>query len=336
MPRVNIKAVVPVAGIGTQLRPHTHTQPKPLIPVAGKPILGHILDALLEAGVEDVVLVVGYMREKIQQFVEKEYGDRLRFTFVIQEPRRGLAHAIWSAIPALQDADTLLINLGDTIFGEDVSRILELEGNILGVHPVEEPRKYGIAKCGQDGSISSLSEKPEIPTSNQALVGLYKITQTQELFAALEAVVSAQADLKANLSLTDALMRMIGMDVPFHPFQVENWFDCGSKESLLLAHHTLLGRVEDHPVYDFPGCVIIQPVRIAPNCVIKNSIIGPYVAVAENSTITNSVVFHSIIGAFSRLDTIILGQSVIGNDTNLKGKSHSINIGDNTEIDFDQ
>jgi glucose-1-phosphate thymidylyltransferase len=331
-----IKALVPVAGIGVQLRPHTHTQPKPLIPVAGKPILGHIIDSMIEAGVQEVVFVVGYLSEKIIQYVEKQYHGRIEYQFVVQEPRRGVAHAVWVARHAIADADEVVINLGDVIFGDEVTRILAQPGNVLGVHPVEDPRKYGIARCDAEGNILSLSEKPQIPTSNQALVGLYKIRDIGGLTQALDELAALPSDTNPNLSLTDALMRMIANGFGIQALRVENWFDCGSKDSLLSAHHILLERVQERPDYQFPGTVIIHPVHIGEGCRIEQSIIGPFVAIAEHTEVINSVVYHSIIGAYSRLETIILGESVVGNDTSLRGKAHSINIGDNTEIDFDQ
>ena len=331
-----MKAVIPVAGVGTKLRPHTHTQPKPLIPVAGKPILGHIIDNLLEAGIRQQTFIIGYLREKIQDFVEQTYEGQIEMEFVIQEPRKGLAHALWTAREELQGEDEILINLGDTIFATDIPRVLNLEGSVLAVHQVDDPREFGVAVLDDDGFVKKLDEKPEIPTSNLGLVGMYKIRELDILYRVLEKHMKLGIKEDEEYDLTNALMQMVEQGVKFRTHTVENWFDCGRKQSLLLANRILLERISNHNSQKYKGAVIIPPVYIADGCEIKHSIVGPYVAIAENARITNSIVKNSILGAYSHLDSIILHGSVIGNDTSLRGKSNSINIGDNTEIDFDQ
>ncbi|MEZ4825018.1 MAG: sugar phosphate nucleotidyltransferase [Bacteroidia bacterium] len=329
-----MKAVIPVAGVGTKLRPHTHTQPKPLIPVAGKPILGHIIENLLDAGIRKQVFIVGYLREKIQEYVETRYAGQIEMEFVVQEPRLGLAHAIWTAREVIRDCKEILVLLGDTIFGDDTRHIIEAEGGMLAVHQVDDPREFGIAMLDEAQYVKKLSEKPDIPTSNLALVGMYKITHIPVLLEVLEEMI--HPSVNAEYSLTDALMQMIVRGVKFRTYRVDNWFDCGRKQSLLLTNRILLERLHDFPTGNPYNSVIIPPVYIAEGCEIRNSIIGPYTAIAENARIENSIVRNSILGAYSRLESIILNHSVIGNDTTLKGKANSINIGDNTEIDFDE
>lgn len=330
-----IKAVIPVAGVGSKLRPHTHTQPKPLIPVAGKPILGHIIDSLVEVGVTDLVFVIGYLGEKIEEYVRESYGDRLNLEFVVQSPREGLGHAIWVAKEAISSADEVLISLGDTIFDVDLRLILEAPHSTIGVQVVEDPRKFGVAMLDQDGFVSSAVEKPRIPKSNLALVGLYRIKEVSHLIAGLDHLIQTQSrGDRGEYHLTDALMEMIRSGVKIKTHMVDNWFDCGQRETLLFTNKLLLERRAEHPDYRFPNTVILPPVHIADSCEISNSIIGPNVAIAENARIENSIVRNSILGAYSQLDSIVLDHSVIGNDAALKGKSHSVNIGDNTEIDF--
>ena len=331
-----MKAVIPVAGVGTKLRPHTHTQPKPLIPVAGKPILGHIIDKLLEAGIRKQTFIIGYLREKIQDYVEQTYEGQIEMEFVVQEPRKGLAHALWTAKEELQDAGEILINLGDTIFTNDIPKVLELSGSVLAVHQVDDPREFGVAVLDDDGFVKKLDEKPEIPTSNLALVGMYKIRELDVLFKILEKHMQLGIKEDEEYDLTNALMQMVMHGVKFRTHTVENWFDCGRKQSLLQANRILLERVGSYVPQKYKGAVIIPPVYISEGCEITHSIVGPYVAIAENARISNSIVKNSILGAYSHLDSIILHGSVIGNDTSLRGKSNSINIGDNTEIDFDQ
>jgi len=331
-----MKAIIPVAGAGTHLRPHTHTQPKPLIPVAGKPILGHIIDNLIKAGIREQVFIVGYLKEKIQDYVESSFGELIVPTFIEQAPRRGLGHALWVARDIIEAEEEILVVLGDTIFGDDTARILEIEGSVLAVHPVDDPRSFGVAMLDEQKFVKKLVEKPDIPTSNLALVGMYKIAEIQPLIQSLDEMVIESDNREVDIPLTDALMRMVKRGIKLYTHRVENWFDCGQKQSLLYTNQILLGREKEKVEHRFSNTVIIEPVHIASNCDIINSVIGPHVAIAENARIYNSIVKNSILGAYSQLDSIILNSSVIGNDTSLRGKSNSINIGDNTEIDFEQ
>ena len=331
-----MKAIIPVAGAGTRLRPHTHTQPKPLIPVAGKPILGHIIDNLIQVGITEQVFVIGYLRDKIQQYVETNYTGKIKMEFVVQEPRRGLAHAIWMAREQLKGAEEVMILLGDTIiFGYEIQQLMEMDGSVLGVHDVDDPREFGIATLNEDKVVYKLTEKPNIPTSNLALVGIYKLNQIDVFLSVLEEMVKGPLPPTEEYLLTDALMEMVTRGTIFRTFRVENWFDCGKRQSLLKANHILLERIEHLAPYSFENTVIIHPVHISPGCKIKNSIIGPYVAIAEHASINNTIIRNTILGPYSTLERIILTNSVVGSDTTLKGRSTSVNIGDNTEIDFD-
>ena len=178
-------------------------------------------------------------------------------------------------------------------------------------------------------------EKPRIPKSNLALVGLYRIKEVSALVGSLNALIEGghRGD-RGEYHLTDGLLDMIKKGVKIRTHVVDNWFDCGKKDSLLETNRILLERIEVQPEYNFRNTVIIPPVQIAESCKIENSIIGPNVAIAENAVLTSSIVKNSILGAYSQLEYIVLDGSVIGNDASLKGKSHHVNIGDNTEIDF--
>jgi glucose-1-phosphate thymidylyltransferase len=178
-------------------------------------------------------------------------------------------------------------------------------------------------------------EKPQIPKSNMALVGVYKIKESEQMFQCLENNIREGLRSHGEYSLTDALDCMIQMGVKFKSFKVENWFDCGRKETMLESNATLLKKFAvKTDASQFENTVIIQPVSIAIGCTIKNSIIGPNVSIGENTTIDYSIVKNSIIGSFSNLYDIVLDDSVIGSDTNLRGETRSLNIGDNTSIDL--
>jgi len=330
-----VKAIIPVAGAGTKLRPHTYTQPKALIPIAGKTILSFIVDQLQEAGVKEYIFIVGYLGEKIRDFVQQAY-PHLQTHFVYQNERQGTGHAILLSQDIVQD-DELIVVLGDTICEYDVKDVVNSLVSMLGIKKVDDPRSFGVAELDDDGHVERVVEKPAIPKSNMALVGIYKIRETHLLFECLHQILSQDIRTNGDYNLTDALQCMIGKGANFKGFRVQNWFDCGKKETLLESNATLLkkngGNV--NPLqHTFENTIIIPPVSIAPGCSIKNSIIGPHVAIGSNTTVNYSIIRDSIIGSYTNLFEVVLDNSLIGSDASVKGLSRSLNIGDNTEIDF--
>jgi glucose-1-phosphate thymidylyltransferase len=328
-----MKAIIPVAGAGTKLRPHSYTQPKALIPLAGKTVLSIIIDQLKQAGINEFVFVVGYLGEKIQDYVKSKYPE-ITAHYVHQVDRQGVGHAIRLARNIVGN-DEVFVVLGDTICEYDIQEVVKSPYSMIGVRKVDDPRDFGVAEIEEDGFISHVVEKPQIPKSNMALVGVYKIKETDQMFQCIENNIRQGLRSHGEYSLTDALDCMIQMGSRFQSFKVENWFDCGKKETLLESNATLLKKYATGSANgEFENTVIIQPVSIGTGCTIKNSIIGPNVAIGENSTIDYSIVKDSIIGSFSNLYDIVLNESVIGSDTNLTGESRSLNIGDNTSIDL--
>jgi glucose-1-phosphate thymidylyltransferase len=176
-----MKAIIPVAGAGTKLRPHTYTQPKALIPLAGKTILSIIVDQLHEAGIKDFIFIIGYLGEKIQDYVQKQYPG-LNCHFVQQNERFGIGHAI-NLTREYVGNDEVIIILGDTIADYDVKEVINSPVSMLGVKKVDDPRNFGVAEIEEDGFISRVVEKPSIPKSNMALVGVYKIKETEFMFS---------------------------------------------------------------------------------------------------------------------------------------------------------
>ncbi|SIO51321.1 sugar phosphate nucleotidyltransferase [Chitinophaga niabensis] len=329
-----MKAIIPVAGAGTKLRPHTYTQPKALIPLAGRTILSIIVDQLVEAGIREFVFVVGYLGEKIQHYVEKKYPD-LTMHFVQQNSREGTGHAILLTREVVKN-DEVLIVLGDTIVECDFKEVINAPHSLLGVKKVDDPRNFGVAELHESGTISRVIEKPQIPKSNLALVGMYKIRETEQMYQCLEDNVQKQLRSHDEFQLTDALECMIQHGVQFNAFKVNNWFDCGRKETLLETNAILLKKYKlaTNPVLPYENTIIIPPVSIGEGCNIKNSIIGPNVAIGDNTVVSYSIVKDSIIGSFSNLYEVVLKSSLIGSDANIRGLSQSLNIGDNTEIDL--
>lgn len=329
-----MKAIIPVAGAGTKLRPHTYTQPKALIPIAGKTVLSIIIEQLQDAGVHEFVFIVGYLGDKIQDYI-KETFPNIHSTFINQSERQGLGHAILLAREHVA-GDEVIIVLGDTICEYDIKEVLKSEVSMLAVKKVDDPRSFGVAELDETGNILKVVEKPQIPKSNMALVGIYKIKDTHMMFDCLAVNYRDGVKNRDEYSLTDALQCMIEKGAPFQSFKVLNWFDCGNKESLLESNATLLKKfgTSISPDHRFENVIVVEPVSIGKNCEIKNSIIGPNVAVGDNTTINYSIIKESIIGSYADLFDIVLEDSLIGSDTEVKGETRSLNIGDNTEIDL--
>ena len=329
-----MKAIIPVAGAGTKLRPYSYTQPKALIPLAGKTVISIIIDQLQEAGINEVIFIVGYLGEKIQDHVKTKYPD-LKAHYIHQVDRQGVGHAI-RLTKTIVGNDEVVVVLGDTICEYNIREVVDSPFSMIGVRKVEDPRDFGVAEIGDDGFIIHVVEKPQIPKSNMALVGVYKIKESEQMFQCLENNIRQGLRSHGEYSLTDALDCMIRMGVKFKSFKVENWFDCGRKETMLESNATLLKKYSTpiHETNGFANTVIIDPVSIGTGCTIRNSIIGPNVAIGENTTIDYSIVKNSIIGSFSNLFDIVLDDSVIGSDSNLRGETRSLNIGDNTSIDL--
>ncbi len=334
-----MKAIIPVAGIGSRLRPHTHTQPKSLVPVAGNTILGHIIDRLRGAGLTEFVFIIGYLGEKIERYVRHHYPE-LKATFVVQEPREGLGHALWLARDTFRhDPDGVLILLGDTIVDVDLPALLRQPGSVLAVKEVKTPSLFGLVETDNSGRVSRVVEKPRIPKSNYALVGLYKLADAEKLALALEWLLATDRRTHEEYQLTDALMHLIEQGEVMQTTAVDNWFDCGRKETLLEANARLLDqpefrRVRDYP--EFPDTVIIPPVSIGQGCRIEHAIIGPNVAIGDRTIIRHTIVSDSIIGSYSELSSAVMSDCIVGSDASFRGLNHSLNLGDNTEIDYSQ
>ena len=330
-----MQAIIPVAGAGTRLRPLTYTQPKVLISVAGKPILSYIIDNLQQNGVQKFVFVIGYLGEKIKEYVAANYAH-LNASFVWQDERNGLGHAIHSARSEMDMTQPLVVQLGDTILDADFKRILSNVNSTLCIKKVEDPRAFGVAEVDEKGHIKTLVEKPQIPKSNMALVGFYFIKETEQLFNAL--AYNIEHDLRVNneFNLTSGLQKMIADGVVFESYKVEHWFDVGKKDILLETNAILLRKNGDRTQDEDANTnsIFISPYHISKGTRVRNSIVGPYVTIGENSEVNNCILRNSVIGSFSKLENVTLHASLIGSDTTIKGLSQSLNIGDNTEIDL--
>ncbi|MCX7607229.1 MAG: sugar phosphate nucleotidyltransferase [Bacteroidia bacterium] len=329
-----MKVVLPVAGAGLHLRPHTYTHPKPLIPIAGKPLLGHIVDELVRAGFDEFIFVLGYLSEKVRRYLLSTYEGRVGLQFVHQEPRLGLAHAVFLTRDYIEGDEPILIMLGDTLVQVDWAEVRASTHSRVGIASVDKPSDFGIAQVGEDGRIQRLVEKPQIPLSNQALVGFYLIRETTSLFEAIEYLITHRVTSHGEFQLTDALQRMVEAGIPIYALRVQYWLDCERKEALLEANRVLLERLMYPVLPEYPHTVIIPPVYIPASCKLYRSIVGPYVSLGEGVEIQHSVIQDSLIGSYSRVQNLLLRESIIGGDSSLQGRESSLNLGENTDIEL--
>jgi glucose-1-phosphate thymidylyltransferase len=327
-----LKAIVPAAGIGTRLRPHTHTLPKALLYVAGRPIISHILDEVRELDVSSVVLIVGYKGDLIQEYVDNEYPE-LKIDYVFQHERKGIGHAVYLTREVADAGEPILMILGDTIIRTDLKRITESKTSALGVKAVEDPRRFGVAEL-TNGAITKLVEKPSEPKSNLALVGLYYLKDSRLLFDSLQEQIDKDIKNLGEYQITDALQMMIDSGSPFVPFEIDEWFDCGKPDTLLETNRRLLSDKNGALVPDIPGSIVVPPVAIAPTAVVKSSIIGPHVSIAADALVENSIVRDSVLDRGSSVSDCLLEGSIIGAQAVVKGMVKMLNIGDSSEVIF--
>lgn len=331
-----MKAIIPVAGLGTRLRPHTYTTPKVLLPVAGEPMLAHILGELLTLGIEEVTFIVHHFGEEIKSWICGRYS--FRANFVYQPELRGLGHAISLTSDFHRNDPSVLIILGDTIFYADLANVLTWKENAIGVRSVEDPRRFGIVEL-QDQKVVRLIEKPEQPPTNLAIVGIYHIVEPGLMFDALDEVIRKGITTKGEIQLTDALQIMLDKGSAFRTFEIEEWLDCGKPETLLDTNRRMLTKLfsdEKHLLMKkrHGSAILIPPVSIHETADIINSVIGPYVTVCEKARIENSIVKNAIIDKNARIMNILLEESLIGESADVNGKSYHLNVGDNTEMDI--
>jgi glucose-1-phosphate thymidylyltransferase len=323
-----VKAIIPAAGIGTRLRPHTYTLPKALLFVAGKPIISHILDDVVELGVSSIVLIVGYKGDLIEEYVRKAYPD-VPVAFVTQEERRGIGHAIDLTKDVANTGEPLLIVLGDTIIRSDLTAITKTGANALGVKSVEDPRRFGVCEVTDD-RITRLVEKPVDPPSDLALVGLYYLENGAALFEAIRRVIDGNIMTNGEYQITDALQLMIEDGSVFRTFMIDEWFDCGKPEAMLETNRKLLENIGNTPSVE--GSIIIPPVSISAGAEIVNSIIGPYVSVAEGAVIDHSIVRDSVLADGCKVKNSLLDSSLIGANVVVEGGFKKLDVGDSSEI----
>ncbi len=324
-----MRAIIPVAGIGSRLKPHTYSTPKVLLNVGGKPILGHILDKLAEEGIRKATFVIGHLGEMIKEYVGRSYSS-FRSDFVEQEEMLGLGHAIYKALPTVDEKEIFII-LGDTVFDVNLKGVFKNKQSSLGVKEVDDPRRFGVAVT-ENGFIKKVIEKPQELISRLALVGLYYFSDSEVLAGSLKKLVEKNIRTKDEFQLTDAIQLMIENGARLTTFPVEGWYDCGKPETLLSTNRFLLGRNGKYKKYK--NVVVVPPVFIAEDAVVENSVIGPYTTIDKECVVESSIIKNSIVGSNAKVTNALLENSIIGNNTVVKGTYKRLNSGDSSEIEF--
>ncbi|MCK4503597.1 MAG: NTP transferase domain-containing protein [Desulfuromonadales bacterium] len=331
-----MKAILPVAGKGTRLRPHTHTKAKSLVNVAGKTVLEHIVERLQTVDVEEYIFIIDENGQQITAFMAEKFPD-LKCSYYVQKQRLGPAHAVALAAPSVQPGDDLLVVFNDTIFVTDLAAIPSLCHNADGLiysKEVEDYQRFGVNVLAGD-FIVDMVEKPDTPISRLAQVGLYYLKDGAGFIAAIEATVAAGETVKGEYYLPSVFMRMIGAGNKFKAPEIDAWLDCGKPETLLETNRFLLkGRHHIHG--EVEDTVLIEPVHVAQGATIRNSIIGPNVSIAAGSVIENSIIRDSIINTDNKISYLNLDQSLLGDAVSLIGAPRRMNIGDHSHIVMDQ
>ena len=327
-----MKVVIPLAGKGTRLRPHTHTTPKPLLRVGGQPVMSYILDDLLALGVRDAVFITGHLKEKVEDWVRSEYPQ---FTahFVEQPVQDGTAGAVHLAEPFI-DEDLLIIFV-DTLFDADLSMVRTLPSDVAGViwaKEVEDYQRFGVIVMDADRNMRQIVEKPKEPISKLANIGLYYIRDWKLLFEGIRDTMSRKPGPSGEFYLTDAFQYMIDQGAKLRVSEVEGWYDCGQLGTLLETNRHLLETTRGLAPAGGRNVVVNGPVRVAGGVHLENVTIGPNVSIEAGSDIRNTSLRDCIVGAGTTIRDCELSDSLIGDNATVVGVRGSASIGDHTEV----
>ncbi|MBX3720584.1 MAG: NTP transferase domain-containing protein [Turneriella sp.] len=316
-----VKCLIPAAGKGTRMRPLTHTLPKAMLPVAGKPSIFHIIDRAAQAGVKDFVIITGYLRELMESEILAAYPN-LKIEFVEQKEQMGLGHAIYMARGKFQPGDAMLLIYGDTLFEGDIETMMQNKSPVIGVFEVEDPRRFGVIEMGEGQTIKSLVEKPEKFVSNLAIPGVNYFPSSAELFAALDHIVQNNIRTKNEYQATDAFQYMLKeKKISFVWQKLTAWDDAGTLEAILDTNKIILGRRGAGKMF-----------AVAGDAKVSGSRLEEYASVSEGAQIENSTLINCIVDRGSVLKNCKLENSLIGRNAHLENVTGTIVVGDDTQI----
>ncbi|MCM8822922.1 MAG: sugar phosphate nucleotidyltransferase [Candidatus Omnitrophica bacterium] len=323
-----ITCILPVAGIGKRLQPHTFTIPKVLLPVAGKPILGYLIEYVKKLGINRIIFITGHLGSKIVEYVQENYKE-MESIFVKQEEFLGLGYAIFLAAEYVKGP--VFINLGDTLIEADARDLIEDGVSWIALKEVDDPRRFGVAITDGTGIITKVIEKPQEFISRQALCGAYFLGNSELLFVCLKKLISEGKKTRNEFQLTDAIEMMIEKGEKIIGFPAKVWLDCGKVETLLETNRYLLATNRPF-VPSIPTVVINEPVFIDPSAQLRNCVVGPFVSIGKNVCMSNVIVQNSIINDNANVKNIVLTDSVIGYSAFLAGNLQKINLGDASQV----
>jgi glucose-1-phosphate thymidylyltransferase len=327
-----MKVILPMAGFGTRLRPLTWSKPKPLVQVAGKAILGHVLDMFCNLPeLEEVIFITGFLGEQVQEYVDRIY-PAVRAGYVEQKDMLGQSQALWLAREFIRGP--ILVSFVDTLLDVDFSASIKNQKEAIAwVKRVEDPRRFGVAVLGVDGRVERLMEKPTDKENNLVVVGTYFFPSGADLIEAIRRQMEKGVTLGGEFYLADAINLMLSDGLRMRAEEVNQWEDCGKPETLLHANRYLL----DHGRENSTECaaaevVIIPPVFIDPNAKVERSVIGPYVSLAAGCRVENSIVRDTIVDEKAEISNMVISDSLIGSQARLWGKYGSFLVGDSSEM----
>jgi glucose-1-phosphate thymidylyltransferase len=327
-----MKVVIPMAGFGTRLRPHTYSRPKPLINVAGQPMLKYLLDSLQELNIDEYIFIVGYLGDQLEEYITSEYD--FKSVFLRQEDLTGQSPAIYLARDYISGPTIILF--ADTLFETDLGVINSTDADgVIFTKEVLDPSSFGVVGLNPEGRIISFIEKPETKENRNAVIGLYYVREGLDLLRAIEAQVATEKLTKNEFYIADAFQIMIDKGAKFRTQDVSVWLDTGKPKTVLDTNRYLLENGRDNSA-QFPreGVTLIPPVNIHPDAVLINSIIGPYTTVAANCHVEDSIVRDSILDIGAQVKNSVLAASLIGQSASVIGRFRTINVGDQSSIDF--
>jgi len=335
-----MKLIIPMAGMGKRMRPHTLTTPKPLIPVAGKPIVQRLVEDIakvVDEPISEISFVVGRFGEEAEKnllAIADKLGAKGKIAY--QDEPLGTAHAILCAQESLRGK--VIVAFADTLFKADFVLDQSNDGTIW-VQKIEDPSAFGVVKVDQNNIITDFVEKPKDFVSDLAIIGIYYFKDGENLRKELQYLIDNNLQEKGEYQLTNALENMKNKGVKFSPGAISEWLDCGNKNSTVYTNQRILSIKESeetlvHPDAKIEHSVVIPPCYIGAGANITHSVVGPYVSIGEGSQISDSRISNSIIQSNSRVRGAIVSNSMVGNHATIKGKSLDLNLGDYSETDL--
>jgi glucose-1-phosphate thymidylyltransferase len=324
-----MKVIIPLAGKGTRLRPHTHLTPKPMMKVAGKPVMSYVLDELKKLGnVEQVIYITGHLKEKVEDYARREMD--VPSVFIEQKIQDGTAGAIALAKDYVDQP--VLIIFVDTIFDADLTKVKTVDADgIIWVKEVEDYQRFGVVVTDKDGNMTKIVEKPKTPISKRANIGLYYIRNWKLLFEGITHVL-AEPQNQGEWYLTDAFQYMIDNGAKIRVIDVEGWYDAGKIETMLETNEAMLTRGRARRPSGVGDSTIIDPVYIEDNVTLKKSKVGPNVSIGAGSVLDGTQISNSIVGSNAKISKSVLRNSLVGDDTVLDGVKGEVTVGDHSEM----